>query len=62
MITETWREGFVLTEEADNDRVDFLSDYADGGCSCFISPPCSYCIHPGNPQNQMEDDSCWEPE
>jgi len=62
MISDIGREGFVLTEEADNDRAEFLSDYADGGCSCFISPPCSYCVHPGNPNNQVEDDNCWVPE
>lgn len=47
-----------LTAEAQADRDDFES--RDSGCTCFISPPCGHCTHPGNPHNQ-EDDECWEP-
>ncbi|OJB35388.1 hypothetical protein [Burkholderia ubonensis] len=50
----------VLTEEAQADRDVFDADYRDRGCSCFISPPCSFCTHPGNPRNQDEDESCWK--
>lgn len=50
-----------LTEEAQADRDDFDRDMADYGCTCFISPPCGYCTHPGNPLNQEEDD-CWKPD
>lgn len=30
------------------------------GCSCHISPPCSDCVHPGNPHNLDESDDLWE--
>ncbi|WP_175716192.1 hypothetical protein [Burkholderia anthina] len=50
-----------LTEEAEAERNDFRSKYGNwGGCNCFISAPCSFCTHPGNPMNQNEDDECWE--
>jgi hypothetical protein len=53
----------VLTAEAKEERAEFVSEYGrDGSCCCHISPPCSSCTHPGNPMNQEEDDSCWEPE
>lgn len=51
--------GKVLTEEAEEMRADWELRYADTGCTCFISPPCSYCTHEGNPANQAEDESCW---
>jgi hypothetical protein len=51
----------VLTQDAENDRAAFeAAGYRMGGCTCFISPPCGYCTHPGNPLNQEEDNSCWE--
>jgi len=57
------RIGMSLTQDAEADRDDFNSDIGyDGCCSCFISPPCSWCMHPGNPRNQEEDDECWEPD
>lgn len=58
-ITET-RGGkqYRLTDEAQAEREDFISCFEDSGCTCFISPPCSYCTHPGHPSGQ-EDDSCW---
>lgn len=49
-----------LTAEGQADRDDFMMLYGGGNCSCHISPPCESCIHPGNPNNQAEDDSCWE--
>lgn len=49
-----------LTPEAQVDRDDFDSTYADRGCTCFISPPCGACTHVGNPLNQAEDESCWQ--
>lgn len=53
------RENQVLTVEAQADRDNFDSrDY--GGCSCFISPPCNFCVHPGNPRNQDDSDECWQ--
>lgn len=54
------RPGFRLTKEAEDAREEFI--HYDMGCSCHISPPCSGCTHPGNPANQDEDDSCWEPD
>lgn len=52
-----------LTDEAQAERDQFESTYGRGGnCSCHISPPCSSCLHPGNPANQEEDDSCWTTE
>lgn len=50
----------VLTQEAQFDRDDFEATFKDRGCTCFISPPCSFCMHPGNPLNQNEVDECWE--
>ena len=48
-----------LTPEAEADRRRFEVSYRDVGCTCFQSPPCNHCIHPGNPANQAEDESCW---
>jgi hypothetical protein len=28
---------------------DFERQYGDCGCTCFISPPCGHCTHPGHP-------------
>lgn len=50
----------VLTTEAQQDRDDFNRRYGDSGCLCFICPPCSYCTHPGNPNNQAECKDAWE--
>jgi hypothetical protein len=50
----------VLTKEAQAERADFQSEHGtDGNCSCHLSPPCESCMHPGNPLNQDEDESCW---
>lgn len=49
-----------LTDEAQAERDDFDDELADRGCTCFISPPCSWCTHPGNPHNQDEDETCWQ--
>ncbi len=57
----SFRVGMVLTPEAEDERADFSAEYEDRGCTCFISPPCGYCTHPGNPANQEEDESCWIP-
>ena len=56
-----FRAGMILTPEAEADRDDFEREYSDRGCTCFISPPCGYCTHPGNPINQEECDDCWMP-
>lgn len=50
----------VLTPEAQAERDDFVATYGhDGNCSCHLSAPCGSCMHPGNPLNQAEDESCW---
>jgi hypothetical protein len=40
----------------------FIKEYADRGCTCFASPPCSFCTHEGNPENllEAEDPETWE--
>lgn len=50
--------GKKLTAAAQDDRDSFEAE--DGCCSCHIAPPCGFCIHPGNPENQEEDAECWE--
>jgi len=56
-------KGMRLTEEAEAENLEFIRRYGhDGNCSCFISPPCGSCTHPGNPANQAEDEACWEPD
>lgn len=57
----SFRAGMILTPEAEAERDDFNLEYSDRGCTCFISPPCGYCAHPGNPINQEEGDDCWMP-
>lgn len=49
----------VLTPEARADRDDFEREVEERGCTCFISPPCGFCTHPGNPRNQEEDETAW---
>lgn len=39
---------------------DFEDEYANRGCQCFISPPCSHCLHEGNPLNLEETEEAWE--
>lgn len=49
-----------LTEEAQSERRQFESE--TGGCYCHTgAAPCGHCTHPGNPLNQEEDDSAWQP-
>lgn len=50
----------VLTPEAEEERADFTRfAHRVGGCSCFIRPPCDFCMHPGNPANQEEGETAW---
>jgi len=51
----------VLTPEAEEDRASFNYAYFLGhGCTCGVThAPCSWCTHPGNPQNQDEDENAW---
>lgn len=53
------QEGYRLIEELEMAHDYFLIEFRDSGCTCFISPPCGYCTHPGNPLN-LEDANCWE--
>lgn len=39
---------------------DFKSDFDDRGCTCFVSPPCGYCTHEGNPANLDETPEAWQ--
>lgn len=48
-----------LTPDAEHDRFEWEQLMHGVGCTCFRSPPCSTCMHPGNPINQ-EIDECWE--
>jgi len=50
-----------LTDEAAAEQDDFERVHGDRGCTCFLSPPCSWCTHPGNPLNLECDDTAWEP-
>lgn len=50
----------TLTSQARQDREQWEDRYDD--CTCHINPPCGSCLHPGNPVNQEDDPSCWEPE
>lgn len=55
-----FRAGLVLTKRAEDERAEFYYLYGSfGWCNCFISPPCCFCVHPGNPVNQEETDECW---
>jgi hypothetical protein len=56
------RDGYHLTEGAQIEREDFQEHYGEGSCACHLNPPCGSCVHPGNPLNQAEDDSAWEPD
>lgn len=49
----------TLKQEYEDLHNDFLRDYADRGCTCFISPPCSFCVHEGNPANLEETPDAW---
>lgn len=53
------RQGLVLTEEGEDLYYDWDSI---GGCTCFISPPCNYCTHPGHPISLAESPELWESE
>lgn len=59
--TSPVKPGMILTDLAEAERSDFHRKHGDGNCSCFISPPCGSCTHPGNPRNQEECDECWVP-
>lgn len=50
----------VLTKEGKELEENFLLNYSGSGCTCFISPPCGHCIHPGHPLNLEATDDLWE--
>lgn len=58
----TDRTGQRLVEWAAEAAEQFDLKYEDSGCCCFTCAPCGWCTHPGNPSNQEDDDSCWEPD
>lgn len=49
----------ILKPEYQELADDFEMESRDRGCTCFISPPCSYCTHEGNPANLEGDDDAW---
>lgn len=51
-----------LTDEGEQYKHDFETEMQDSSCSCHISPPCAFCLHPGNPANLDANDSLWEPD
>jgi R67 dihydrofolate reductase len=48
-----------LTDFAQHDADEFHRIFRGRGCSCCVSPPCNWCVHPGNPLNLDEDDEAW---
>ena len=51
----------TLTKQAQDDALNFDLYYGDRNCcSCHMHPPCSWCIHPGNPINLEENEDAWE--
>lgn len=54
--------GKQLTPWAEDELADWGRLYGDCGCTCFISPPCGSCTHPGNPYNLEATDDAWEQE
>jgi len=44
---------------AEREAFQFYLDHGRGNCSCHISPPCSSCVHPGNPRNLECADDAW---
>lgn len=55
LIIQEW----MLTSDSLEEYYDFLKYHDYRGCWCFISPPCSYCTHSGNPNNLIEDEDSW---
>lgn len=56
------RKGFRLNEDGDEAYSIWLDNFGDRGCTCFLSPPCSYCTHEGHPINVEETPEFWEPD
>lgn len=48
-----------LKEWASEAYYKFCREWQDYGCSCHLSPPCSYCTEEGNPASLEEDDCAW---
>jgi hypothetical protein len=49
----------ILTQEAEERIANFELNRGHECCSCFISPPCSWCTDPDNPHNVHEEDDAW---
>ncbi|WP_067097860.1 hypothetical protein [Marinomonas atlantica] len=52
--------GRQLKPDWQDEADDFDITFRDQGCTCFLAPPCSYCLHPGNPLNLEETEEAWE--
>ena len=48
----------VLKPEYEDLKYLWLRDYSN--CSCHLCPPCSSCVHEGNPVNLEETPEAWE--
>lgn len=46
-------------QEAEDSFACYMEERGNG-CTCFISAPCGYCTHPGNPIAIEETDEFWE--
>lgn len=51
-----------LTQWAEDALAEWELLHGDRGCTCFTSPPCPSCTHPGNPSNLESTDDAWEQE
>lgn len=48
-----------LTIEGEELKEDFELTYSDRGCTCFQSPPCGHCTHPGHPECLANSPMLW---
>lgn len=49
-----------LNQAGEDAVAEFEDIYMNRTCRCFISPPCSYCTHEGNPINVEETPEYWD--
>ena len=52
-------ETYLILKPEYKDLAYLWSRFYDN-CSCHISPPCSSCVHEGNPANLEETPEAWE--
>lgn len=44
---------------AQKEAESFQNAFEDHSCTCFLSAPCNFCTHPGNPMNLEETEDAW---